>query len=272
MIIPTKFKRSYCMRKKIFTFCLVFIIAVISSVTSHANQCTQAINSVSQKISVPKDVLTAVALTETGITKNGKLSPHPWAINVEGKGFLFSTKQKAINAVKKYLKQGKTSIDIGCMQLNWYWHGKKFDSSVEKAFDPMTNITVGARYIKQHYRKYRNWHKAAGRYHSGTKKFSQKYQQKYAVNLKIAKAQLGIKGTAIQVAKTTVTSTAPVSKKKSYPIYNFAMLSKAPGALFKFKDTGNIIKPKTQKASLYNRLPSAPSPILNTARKRRLFR
>ena len=152
-----------------------------------ANECTQAIQTVSKQEKIPYDILTAVALTETGTMQKGRLAPYPWAINVGGKGFLFSTKQQAIKAVKSYLAQGKTSIDIGCMQLNWYWHKDKFSNSIESAFDPKTNITVGANYILEHYVTYKNWNMAVGRYHSGTEKFAKAYRQKYALNLQIAR-------------------------------------------------------------------------------------
>jgi soluble lytic murein transglycosylase-like protein len=177
-------------KNKLIIIALVKIILLLYLDKSFANQCTDAIQKTSQETKIPYDILTAVALTETGTLQKGKLAPYPWAVNVQGKGFLFTSKQQAINAVKLYLSQGITSIDIGCMQMNWYWHKDKFDNSVEKAFDPETNIKMGAKYILEHYHTYGDWDKAVGRYHSGTDKFAKAYHQKYALNLKIARNNL----------------------------------------------------------------------------------
>ncbi len=253
---------------RILLYCLLLCVSMIQIV--HANQCMQAIHKVSPKYKVPKDILTAVALTETGTKQGGKLAPYPWAINVEGKGFLFPSKAKAIAAVEKYLAEGKTSIDIGCMQLNWYWHGKKFGNSLHKAFDPLTNITVGAQYIREHFNTYKNWDRAVGRYHSGTAKFAQQYHKKFASNLRIAQANLGI-----------ITAIAPISiasmggsraydddrynkKLTQKREYQFAFLNPANGSLIKFE------KAESEKNPLI-KLPDAPVPILDTERKRSLF-
>jgi hypothetical protein len=240
----------------------------------------QAIHTVSQQETIPKDILTAVALTETGTMQKGRLAPYPWAINVEGKGFLFSTKQKAIDAVTNYLKQGKKSIDIGCMQLNWYWHGDKFGHSLEKAFNPHTNITVGAKYIKEHYRTYKNWNKAVGRYHSGTAKFAQQYYQKYASNLRIAQSNLGISSTTAPVAIASI-GDFPAYDDTHYnkrltqkSAYKLSMLNQSSGSLINFQTTGD--KPKAlvnleNRGTALIKLPNAPVPILDTALKRSLF-
>lgn len=263
---------------KIFCYVALLLNIFILSHSAHASLCSKAIHNVAPKISVPEDVVMAVALTETGTKRSGRLAPYPWAINVEGRGFLFPTKKKAIKAVRKYLKQGKKSIDIGCMQLNWRWHGQKFGYSIEKAFDPTTNITVGAKYIREHYYKYKNWHKAAGRYHSGTSKHAKRYQRRYLKNLKIAKAQLGQKGTYVGKSYASTIPKPKPRKKKRYPTYKLAMLNKAPGSLLKYQDTDPIkpkYKPYKPSPSIFgalDSLPKAPKPILDTARKRHLFK
>lgn len=203
----------------------------------YANECSQAIHTVHTQQAIPKDILTAVALTETGVMQKGHLEPYPWAINVEGKGFLFSTKQKAIDAVNAYLKQGKTSIDIGCMQLNWYWHGQKFGYSVNKAFDPQTNITVGAQYIKEHYATCKNWDKAVARYHSGTPTFAKEYYQKYASNLKIARTTLGIKNSYVSI-NSDLAHDFPKENEDSgnkKQAYRVSILNHSVGALIHFE-------------------------------------
>jgi Transglycosylase SLT domain len=208
---------------------IIIFIMMVFPCSAFSNECMQAINNVIKKHSIPKDILTAVALTETGTRQNGYLAPYPWAINVEGKGFLFPNKQQAIDAVKFYLSQGKTSIDIGCMQLNWYWHKDKFNNSVEKAFEPLDNITAGAKYLEEHYKTYGNWNQAVGRYHSGTAKFADAYQQKYAMNLKIVHDNKNASdNSAILLASNTNSKDIPTKK-------NTPLLPASAGSLIIFQ-------------------------------------
>jgi hypothetical protein len=223
----------------------------------------QAIRTITHQEKIPKDILTAVALTETGTMQKGRLLPYPWAINVAGKGFLFPNKAKAIEAVKEYLQQGITSIDIGCMQLNWYWHKSKFDNSVEKAFDPLHNITVGANYIKEHYRTYNNWNKAVGRYHSGTAKYALAYHQKFAYNLKIVRDN-----SALFETDTNPVALAWIdTKQKNFDEKSdarFTMLYQSAGALITFEPVDN-------KPIAFIQFPKTPVPLFNSNRRRSLF-
>lgn len=238
-------------KNKLIIVLLTKVLFCFSLNSSFANPCTQAIETITQKQPIPKDVLTAVALTETGTAKKGKLEPYPWAINVQGKGFLFATKQQAITAAKMYLAQGITSFDVGCMQLNWYWHKDKFDNVLEKAFDPHTNITVGANYILEHYQTYKNWHKAVGRYHSGTEKFAKIYREKYAVNLKIAQNQ-----------NTFAHNNVLLDDNPVKNVLN--MLMKTAGSLISFQEN-------TEKTVALIDMSKKSLPIIDTRRKKSAF-
>lgn len=272
---------------KIRIFLFIILLAIPNMVS--ANLCEHAINKVAAQNTVPKDVLTAVALTETGTMKSGKMSPYPWAVNIDGKGYFFKDKQKAIATVEKFLAQGKTSIDIGCMQMNWRWHGHKFGHSVAKAFDPMANIAVGANYIRQHYKTLNSWTKAVGRYHSGTQKYAARYIKNFKRNLKalnknskilkdydpIVTASVNKKKhkkkpqyNSQKPKKQSASIVASVSSKKvldKNSVYQLALLNQAPGAIIEFNEYKEDIGNKNWN------LPAAPRPILDTARKRHLF-
>ena len=45
---------------------------------------------------MPQAVLHAIALTETGRPDGGRLRPYPWAINREGKGHWFASREEAL--------------------------------------------------------------------------------------------------------------------------------------------------------------------------------
>ncbi|MEW8252710.1 MAG: lytic transglycosylase domain-containing protein, partial [Candidatus Thiodiazotropha sp.] len=73
---------------------------------------------------IPQSVLFAVALTESGkqTGQTGTLRPWPWTLNVAGRGYFFDSRQAAWRALMTYLEEGKRSIDIGLMQVNWRYH------------------------------------------------------------------------------------------------------------------------------------------------------
>lgn len=168
---------------------LFFLLMIWNSHSWALNQCTQAVYQLSQEMNIPKDILMAVALTETGMSIDGEpKAPRPWVVNIEGKGITFKNKQQAIRATRTYLALGKSSIDIGCMQMNWRWHKQRFDQSLRKAFDPYQNVKQAAEFIYDNYLQLGNWTKAVGKYHSATHKYAVKYIRKFKENLKIVKS------------------------------------------------------------------------------------
>ena len=91
----------------------------------------------------------------------------PWTVNAQGKGYYFKTREEAVAAAKKFIAQGITSIDVGCMQINMRYHGKAF-SSIEEAMDPENNMKYSAKFLRALYKRNgKNWKTAAKRYHSG---------------------------------------------------------------------------------------------------------
>ena len=93
--------------------------------------------------SVPEGVLHAISLTETGRARNGRLRPWPWAINREGKGYWFATREEALAFARESVAAGRTSFDVGCFQINYFWHGRNFPS-LESMFDPDTGADYAA--------------------------------------------------------------------------------------------------------------------------------
>ena len=124
--------------------------------------CEQHINDVSVKVGVPPGLLYAVALTETGT--GGRLNPY--ALNIEGKTVIGKSQADAIYLFKAALKDQKELIDVGCMQVNYYWHHKAF-GKVEDMFDPKQNISYAATMLKSAQIKHGSWTEAVARYHSG---------------------------------------------------------------------------------------------------------
>ncbi len=155
------------------------------AIGASADVCFDAVRRVSKETNVPIDILSAVALTETGMQKNGNFFPYPWSANVEGKGFRFKSKADAVLSAQSWLKQGITSFDTGCMQLNWRWHGRAF-TDLNHIFEPYANVRYAANYLKSHYVALGSWAAAVGRYHSGTEVYASVYRKKVAVNRTLA--------------------------------------------------------------------------------------
>jgi hypothetical protein len=130
-----------------------------------AEICERAIVSGAIREGVPQEVLHAISLTETGRPEGGRLRPWPWAINREGKGFWFKNRADALAFAKASLAEGRPSFDVGCFQINYYWHGQNFPS-VETMFDPDAGAKYAAQFLRSLYRG--NWSAAAGAYHSQT--------------------------------------------------------------------------------------------------------
>ena len=115
---------------------------------------------------VPEKILYAVALQESGLTlKSGKFRPWPWTLNVEGNPERYASRVEAWNAIERHLKNGKTLIDIGVMQVNWHHHKERLGAPWV-ALEPYHNLAVGAGILRQAFEKSNDWTLAIGRYHS----------------------------------------------------------------------------------------------------------
>ena len=124
--------------------------------------CEQQMVQASARHNVPLGVLYAVAMTETG----NKGSLHPYALNVEGKTIFTSSSQAALKQFYKSQKDGAKLIDLGCMQINHYYHGSEF-SSVEAMLDPQKNVEYAARCLNSLRKREGSWTMAVARYHAG---------------------------------------------------------------------------------------------------------
>ena len=145
----------------------LFVFWLTGGVTSWAGVCYDAIRQVERQYDMPYQLLDAISATESGRYLNGKTEGWPWTINVEGAGHYYDSKAEVIAAVEKFRKQGKKSIDIGCMQINLKHHPKAF-SSLNQGFDPMNNVTYAAQFLLELKAKHKTWARAIAHYHSAT--------------------------------------------------------------------------------------------------------
>lgn len=140
--------------------------------------CDEAAARASATSGVPLSVLRAIALTETGRTRQGAFRPWPWTVNMEGAGKWFDSFAEARAYVAQHHARGARSYDVGCFQINYRWHGQHF-ASLDQMFDPDANAAYAARFLSELYAELGDWSRAAGAYHSRTPHFAGKYRTRF---------------------------------------------------------------------------------------------
>ena len=149
--------------------------------TSPGALCRAAISAAELRHGLPAGLLHAIGLVESGRTDpaTGSRLPWPWAVNAEGRGMMFDSRDQAVAWVRQAEAGGMRSIDTGCLQVNRLFHPAAF-ASLEQAFDPAANADYAARFLRQLKEGAAggDWMKAAGFYHSQTPERADPYRAK----------------------------------------------------------------------------------------------
>lgn len=139
--------------------------------------CRAAIQAAERGSGLPPHLLAAIAHVESGRPDpvTGRVSPWPWTINAEGKGYFFDSKAQAITFAQQLRARGVQSFDVGCMQINMMHHPDAFPS-LDQAFDPMANARYAVQFLSQLKDKTGSWDMAAAWYHSATPEVGMPYR------------------------------------------------------------------------------------------------
>jgi soluble lytic murein transglycosylase-like protein len=124
--------------------------------------CEAEILAAAKAHGVPPGILHSVGLTETG--RKGSL--HPYALNIEGRTVYAESRAEALREFQQARAQGKTLIDLGCMQINHRYHSGEF-RSVEAMLEPRANVEYAARFLSRLHARHETWTMAVARYHAG---------------------------------------------------------------------------------------------------------
>jgi soluble lytic murein transglycosylase-like protein len=127
-----------------------------------SNVCEREMIAASGIHKVPLGVLYAVGMTETG----SKGSLHPYALNIEGRTVFTNSEEEAMKTFRNARRSGAKLIDLGCMQINHYYHGSDF-ASVEEMLDPHKNVVYAAKFLSELRVQEGSWTMAVARYHAG---------------------------------------------------------------------------------------------------------
>ena len=94
-----------------------------------------------------------------------------------GQGHFYASKAEAVAAARQFLASGVQSIDVGCLQINLFYHPAAF-ASLDQAFDPQANADFAARMLLGLFQQTGSWPRAAAAYHSMTPALGQLYERK----------------------------------------------------------------------------------------------
>ncbi len=140
------------------------VLAVLPAAASVG--CREALTQAALRHGVPPSLMLAIGQVESGL--------NPFAINSEGTPHFPADQAAAVAFVEAERAQGRSSIDIGCGQINLYWHPTAF-ATLEEGFDPVTNADYAARFMATLHGTYGDWTTAVARYHSSQPAAQQRY-------------------------------------------------------------------------------------------------
>jgi len=139
--------------------------------------CRAAIATTERNTRIPDAFLSAMGRVESGRPENGAVTPWPWTVNAAGAGHFYASKAEAIAAVRAFLASGIRSLDVGCLQVNLFYHPDAFNS-LDQAFDPAANAAYAAKMLLDLFAQTGSWPRAAAAYHSQTPALGSAYLQR----------------------------------------------------------------------------------------------
>jgi soluble lytic murein transglycosylase-like protein len=166
--------RAWC--RAILAALFICNAAVADVRAEDARPCEREMARAAQLYGIPLGILYAVGLTETG--RRGAL--YPYALGAEGQTVFAKDMEDAIASFEAMRHRGVKLIDLGCMQINHYYHGEKFDS-VRAMFNPAKNVDYAARFLKELKQREGNWTMAVARYNAGPN--NQPAQKRYICHI-----------------------------------------------------------------------------------------
>ncbi|KWA08132.1 transglycosylase SLT domain-containing protein [Burkholderia territorii] len=134
---------------------------------------------------VDPKILAGIALNES----NYRGRAWPWTLNVAGQGFYFKSREEAYKAVEALLAHGRTDFDVGLMQVNWRYHGKRFASAWD-ALAPASNVAVAEAILTENFAKTDSVAKAIAYYHSANPNPGRSYLTRFVRHLSLIEAGL----------------------------------------------------------------------------------
>lgn len=166
----------------IWAFGLSWIGEASAARQSDDEACEMAARQAAEHFNVPLDILNAVLEVESGRFVTSRVTAWPWSINHAGRSLRFQTRAAAADFLRRQINSGQTNLDVGCFQVNVYWHGRSFQTP-EHMLDPVENATYAAAFLAQLHQEFAGWDGAVGAYHSRTEKHARPYRSRVVAAL-----------------------------------------------------------------------------------------
>lgn len=143
---------------------VVGLVLVMSLASGPGYAIQPVYKEVAEYVGVPVGILFAMSQAESGREEAGAFGPWPWTLNVAGTAQRFADREELFEGLMAALGTGEMMIDVGPMQINWYWQFSVMGSPW-RITDPAVNIKIAAQILKSHYERSGDWWDAVGRYH-----------------------------------------------------------------------------------------------------------
>lgn len=176
--------RGY-LRRTFRAACAVLALAAIAPSVAGAGvvpDCEAMAARIGAAEGLPAGLLPAISRIESGRRIERSVRAWPWTLNHAGKGLYFETRQEALDYLRETVTEGPRNIDVGCMQVNHYWHGENFPS-LEAMIDPETNIRYAVRFLKELHAREGSWEEAVKNYHSPDPERGARYHRGFVTAL-----------------------------------------------------------------------------------------
>ena len=138
--------------------------------------CARAVTETEDRLAIPGSLLAAIALADSGRwdPASQESNSWPWTVYAEGHPHYPTTKKSAIAAVRSMMARGVRNIDVGCLQINLYYHPTAF-ANLDEAFDPAANAAYAGNLLLRLQITHKSWSRAIAFYHSATRKYAIPY-------------------------------------------------------------------------------------------------
>ncbi len=147
---------------------LAVLLPALAMATEPASSCLDAATAAERAWTLPPDLIGAIGRVESGRPDRttSRLIPWPWTVNAAGHGSYFETLDEAVGYVRMLQARGVRMIDVGCFQIDLFYHPMAF-ASLEQAFDPAANANYAARFLTALRGQAGSWPAAIAGYHAG---------------------------------------------------------------------------------------------------------
>jgi hypothetical protein len=160
------------------------LLPIRAGATEPASTCLDAGIAAERNWTLPPNLIHAIGRVESGRfdQTTGRVAAWPWTVNANGSGFWFASRTEAVAFVRTLQSRGVRLIDVGCFQIDLFYHPAAF-SSLEQAFDPAANADYAGRFLSELRSRTGSWTAAVAGYHSGQTLEGESYRRKVMAQL-----------------------------------------------------------------------------------------